>query len=152
MISSVVFYPKKGVSLYSKGRISIFKMGVSQSLKGRGPKKFSGGFAPGPPHIPTLPLRGGWCRRWCRCRYRQILTSNVLNKQLHQNAESTSTGKVQCCRELNQNSFCVSIQVDTSYVRSLLTAGWPKFTLQTQLTNKNSTFAFRISSWHPKTL
>ena len=89
---------------------------------------------------------------WCRCRYRQILTSNVLNMQLHQNAESTSTGKVQCCRELNRNSFCVSIQVDTSCVRSLLTAGWPKFTLQTQLTNENSTFAFRISSWHPKTL
>ena len=58
MISSVVFYPKKGVSLYSKGRISIFKMGVSHSLKGRGPKKFSGGLPPDPhpflhPHFAT---------------------------------------------------------------------------------------------------
>ena len=65
MISSVLFYPKKGVSLYSKGRISIFKMGVSHSLKGRGPKKFSGGLAPGPPSILTPPLRDGWRRR-CR--------------------------------------------------------------------------------------
>ena len=64
MISSVVFYPKKGVSLCSKGRISIFQMGVSQSLKGRGPKKFSGGIAPGPPYILTPPFRGGWRRRW----------------------------------------------------------------------------------------
>ena len=38
MISSVVFYPRKGVSLRSKGRISIFKRGVSQSSEGRGPK------------------------------------------------------------------------------------------------------------------
>ena len=65
MVKIVFFYPKKGVLLYTKGRISIFKIGVSHSLKGRGPKELSGSFSPRPPSILTPPLRGGWRRRCC---------------------------------------------------------------------------------------
>ena len=74
------------------------------------------------------------------------IDQNVSSKHLHRNAESTSTGKVSCCRELNQNSFCVSIQVDTSCVHSLLTAGWPKLPCKCKSQTKTapSPFAFLL--------
>ena len=78
----------------------------------------------------------------------QILTSNVSSEHLHRNAENTSTGKVSCCRELNQNSFCVSMLVDTICVHSLLTAGWPKLPYkcksQTKTAPRPSPFAFLL--------
>ena len=82
----------------------------------------------------------------------QILTSNVSSEHLHRNTESTSTGKVSCCRELNQNSFCVSIQLDTSCVHSLLTAGWPKLLCKckSQTNRAPSPFALRFPLDIPK--
>ena len=79
-------------------------------------------------------------------RYRPILTSNVSIKHLHQNAESMRTVKVRCCRELNKNSFYVSIQVDTTCVHSLLTAGWPKLPCKrkSQAKTTPSSFAFLL--------
>ena len=76
------------------------------------------------------------------------IDQNVSSKHLHRNDESTSTGKVSCCQELNQNSFYVSIQVDTSCVHSLLTAGWPKLPCKCKSQTKTapSPFALRISS------
>ena len=85
--------------------------------------------------------------------YRQlstILTSNVSSKYLHQNAETTSTGKVRCCRELNQNSFYVSIQVDTSCVHSLRTAGWPKLPCKRKSQTKTAPSPFTFLRDIPK--
>ena len=49
------FLSNKDVFLYSKGRNSVFKRGVSQSSKGRGLKKFSRGLHPRTPIIPYPP-------------------------------------------------------------------------------------------------
>ena len=85
------FLSNKDVFLYSKGRISVFKRGVSQSSKGRGLKKFSRGLRPRTPIIPYPPTSrllapplvsadsnvlefGIFCNVWC-CQSNTFLVS-----------------------------------------------------------------------------